>query len=124
MFYPGAFFSEEEYTKKCNTREEVINHVKRKKNVPFAIQIRKIDEFSAKREDGKSFIDKDITKDRYRIYLGGVVYNLKQLEEMSKLDPKEYKVLYQNIKGNGYERAIKTRYGNWQPLSKGDKIEH
>jgi hypothetical protein len=31
-------------------------------------------------------------------------------------------ILYQNIAGNGYERAVKTIFGNWYPLSPGEIV--
>ena len=43
------------------------------------------------------------------------------IEELERDFPKE-KILIRNIKGNGYLAAVKTRRGNWQGLTKRDKV--
>jgi hypothetical protein len=53
-----------------------------------------------------------------RLYVGGTVYTV---EELKAAFPDE-RVLIHNIEGNGYERAIYCRTGNWQPLEKEDRV--
>lgn len=51
-------------------------------------------------------------------YLGGEVYTLAQVR---KHFPGE-KILISNMRGNGYDRVIRTRRGNWKPLNNGDVL--
>lgn len=43
------------------------------------------------------------------------------LAEVKKKFP-ELTTLISNMKSNGWNRAVKTIKGNWQPLEKGDKV--
>jgi hypothetical protein len=56
-----------------------------------------------------------------RFYLGGTVYTLAQLKAKFGGDP-DKRILLSNAEGNGWERTIQCRTGNWQPLNEGDQV--
>lgn len=53
-----------------------------------------------------------------RFYLGGRVYTLEQVKAMGE----EYRILAANMRGNGWERAIRCITGNWQPFTDDDLL--
>lgn len=48
----------------------------------------------------------------------GTEYTVEQLAAAHGIDS----ILYGNIARNGYERAVKTSWGNWYPLNPGDTV--
>jgi hypothetical protein len=53
-----------------------------------------------------------------RYYVGGQVYDLDALAAEKGRDS----IIYANVAGNGYTRAIHCSTGNWQPLEDGDVV--
>lgn len=52
-----------------------------------------------------------------RIYLGGEVFTMDQLPDDDK-----HRTLRSNAECNGWDRLIRCRTGNWQPLREGETV--
>jgi hypothetical protein len=56
---------------------------------------------------------------RYRIYVGEAL----TAEDIEQLDDGEdYSILLSNMRGNGWERVVRTRRGNFQPVEPVDHV--
>jgi hypothetical protein len=45
------------------------------------------------------------------------------LADVKKLQPRDnYKILIGNMESNGYKRVVKTEFGQFMPIEKGDKV--
>jgi hypothetical protein len=56
---------------------------------------------------------------RYRIYVGEVL-TADDLEHLPGIA--DYSILLSNMRGNGWERVVRTRRGNFQPIEPGDVV--
>lgn len=54
---------------------------------------------------------------RYRIYVGEELTE----EDVKRLDG-DHSILLANMRGNGWERIVRTRQGNFQPVERGDVV--
>jgi hypothetical protein len=118
--YPGSFFPEE-----GNSVE-----------IPFSDQLTAL---AAVKDDGHWFALEVSTKTQklwtdgdggelwrqvgdslgYRIYVGEVL-SVSDIENME--DTALYSILLSNMRGNGWERVVRTRLGNFQPLEPDDVV--
>ena len=57
--------------------------------------------------------------DRYRIYVGET-FTADEIEAWSNAD--SYRILLSNMRGNGWERVVRTRAGNFQPVESVDVV--
>lgn len=108
FYYPGAFFPE-------NSIKEIKNR-RTPRNIPkssYGFMYFDQEEFKLndeiltgerKNKSGMTFLGKKYT-----------------IEELKKDFP-DHKILISNIENNGYQFAVKTRLGNWQPVGEIDKV--
>lgn len=54
---------------------------------------------------------------KHRIYVGDV-FTADQVEALGS----DYRTLLQNMRGNRWERVVRTRIGNWQPIEGNDVV--
>ena len=108
FYYPGSFFPE--------TQVEEIKSRKAKLTIPKRCYAYSFFDLEEIQKNGETLTGD--RKNQSRMTYFGTEYTLTELE---KQFPKE-RVLISNIKNNGYLSAVKTRRGNWQGVSKGDKV--
>jgi len=111
IYYPGGFFSE-------TSTIEIKN-----REVDFEIPencfgYRLFDRTEVK-QDGELLIG-DRKNISGMVYLGEK-YSLSRLKKEFG-NKKDYRILISNVEDNGYKGAVKTRRGNWQPLTEKDKV--
>jgi len=108
FYYPGSFFP-----------ETLVKQIKnRKENIE-----------APKGCYGYAFFDQEVTSVKGEELLGkrknhsGMTFFGKKysVEDLKREFP-ENKTLISNVENNGYEFAVKTIRGNWQPVGKKDKV--
>lgn len=67
--------------------------------------------------DGEEMWRNDGTTSRYRIYVGEAL----TAADVARL-PGDHHILLSNMRGNEWERVVRTRRGNFQPLVPGDVV--
>lgn len=115
--HPGILFSEPSY-KEVKTR-------KAPKNIPsnvFGYRFYSIDTYDATREDGEKFKTSSKPKDTSPWTYFGKILTFKDVEALKKKEPERWSTLYSNMRGNGYERVVQTRFGQCIPLEPKDRV--
>lgn len=109
FLYPGALFSE-------TSVEEVAERDPRKVQAPRECFGYKFFDRLEVRVGDETLIGE--SKNHSGTFYFGRVMTLEDVKrEMPEAD-----ILIRNMKGNGYDRIVKTRRGNFQPFTKKDKI--
>lgn len=107
--FPGAFFSEYETEEVAERNPELIT-------VPDGAFAYCFFDRTEEVVDGEKLIGKE--KNFSPLTYFGTAYTL---EEVKAQFP-EYTTLISNMECNGWNRVVRTRRGNWQPLEEGDKV--
>lgn len=114
FLYPGAFISE---SSTCEVRTRDMSNIEVPKN---SYGFRFFDVLSAIVNTNGNQVK--LTSKRINVspmyYYGGELYTV---TELKLAFPNEH-ILIGNIEGNGHQRAIKCRTGNWQPFNDGEDI--
>ncbi len=105
-YYPGSFFPETS-AKEVKKRDVLVDLPKG----AYAYQYYDVEEVTKNKE-----ILRGKEKNRSPMYFAGKVYTIRELEEAYP----NKRILISNIKGNGWNKVIKTIRGNWQPFSNED----
>lgn len=108
FLFPGSFYPEES-TKEISSREEKIDAPEN----CFAYEFWDRNEIE---QDGEILRGKAINKSG-RYYFGEVF----DQQQVADLVPDNSTLLF-NMKCNGWDKLIKTRKGNWQPLMPEDVV--
>jgi hypothetical protein len=109
FFYPGSFFPEtsiREVAERSLTPDEIPNGC-------YAYRFHSQVEGTL---DGEKVVGSP--KDYSGMFYIGEVLTLEQVKEKYPTN----KILISNIEGNGWDVVVRTRLGNFQPLSQGDKV--
>lgn len=107
--YPGIFFSEYSHEEIAERKPELVTVPKEAFAYRFFDQVQTV-------VDGEPLTGERKNYSRYTYF--GKVYTL---EEVKKEFP-EYTTLISNMECNGWNRVVRTRKGNWQPLEEGDTV--
>ncbi len=107
--FPGCFFNEYESQEVPERNPEVIN-------VPenaFAFRFYDRTEVTM---DGELLIGEKKNYSPWTYF--GTAYTVEEI----KANFPQYQTLISNMENNGWDRAVKTRAGNWQPLEENDIV--
>ena len=109
FLYPGTFFSESS-TKAVDSDDVGDLYPLPSRAFGFRFE---------KRWEGEDPTGRPMTGDFEKVgpfhYIDGEIFTIDELPEDSSYD-----ILRSNMRGNGYERVIKCRTGNFQPFDEGD----
>lgn len=85
----------------------------------FALDVRTMTEKQWTDGDGGELWRPESELSRYRIYVGEAL-TAADIERLD--DGHDYRTLLSNMRGNGWERVVRTRRGNFQPVDPGDVV--
>ena len=115
FLFPGSFFSENE-TKVVKSRDP------EKVKVPdgcFAFSFYDLIVTTVILPSGKKIVDYETKNRSKKFYPDAKIYSLQEIKEMKD---NGNKILISNMECNHWDRVVRTRSGNYQPLEKGDRI--
>lgn len=107
--FPGAFFTEHAIQEVAERNSQLIT-------VPEGAFAYRFFDRTEEVVDGETLLGKE--KNYSPITYFGTAYTL---EEVKTQFP-ECTTLISNMEYNGWNRVVKTRRGNWQPLEEGDTV--
>lgn len=114
---PGAMFSESE-TKEVSNRV-LWREAKQAPEQAFAFCYYEIVTAEVPLRGGELVkLSSDARNKSGRYYIGGDLFTQ---EEIAAMGP-DFRILYSNMRSNGWNKVLKTRSGNWQLLQEGDHI--
>lgn len=107
--YPGAFFSEHSIKEIAERKPELVNAPED----AFAYRFYDREEVEV---DGELLCGERKNFSAFTYF--GKVYSLEEV----KAEFPQYTTLINNMECNGWNKVVRTRRGNWQPLGEGDIV--
>jgi hypothetical protein len=118
--YPGSFFPENGRPVEIPDADpETARAAVGDDEAWFALDVRTTTQKRWTDGDGEEMWRTAAELSRYRIYLGEVL----TADDIERLDDgHDYSILLANMRGNGWERVVRTRRGNFQPVEPVDVV--
>ena len=107
--YPGIFFSEYSHEEIAERKPELVT-------VPegaFAYRFY---------DQEHTVVDGKLQTGKCKNYSGFTYFGKAYTLEKVKQQFPQHTILIRNMEGNGWDRVVQTRRGNWQPLEEGDTV--
>ena len=115
--YPGSFFPEEGRPVEVPDADPQTAIAAIPDPKWFAVEVRTVTQKRWTDGEGGEMWRTDSERGRYRIYVGEAL----TAEDVERLDG-DHSILLSNMRGNDWERVVRTRRGNFQPVEPGDVV--
>lgn len=116
MIFPGPFFSNSEIVKVAS-RHATIPDPK-----AFGFRFFERTTYKAMREDGKEITTEGPDENYSAWTYFGDIWTIEHVALLCAQDPKRWDILHSNMRGNGWNRIVRTKYGQSIPLEEEDKV--
>jgi hypothetical protein len=119
LIHPGSFFSETS-CRRVESRAPI--DVSAKDLRAFGYRFFDVRVFSATREDGEMFETREARSNVSRWTYAGEKLARADVELLERADGKRWEILLSNMRCNGIEHVVRTRFGQCIPLDPGDVV--
>lgn len=116
-YYPGAFFSED--TTRDITAPTLAAAIDaRPDDRWFAVEVKRTPVKVFRSDDGDERVLSDGKPVKVAKWYVGEEFTAEEVEAMGD----DHRILFSNMRGNGWPTVCRTRAGNWQPVEAGDVV--
>ena len=115
LFYPGTLFAENE---RHLVKKRDANGIAKKYPGAFSFQFYDLTSKPVNVDGVERIVAGHRKKVSPKYYPGGTILTAEDVKSMAG----DHKILLSNMVGNGWERIVRCRTGNFQPFEKGDVV--